>query len=247
MIPKIIHYCWFGRGQMSPLAHKCLLSWRKHLPDYKLMLWNEENFDLSLFPYAKEAYREKKFAFVTDVCRLYALQQFGGVYMDTDVEILKPLASEFLSKQAFSGFEDNNFLPTGLMASIPNGQWVSDLLEYYVGRSFYLADGGIDTTTNTQVITSYMSQHKGILLENTFQEIPDYCTLYPSDFFCPKSWQTSELNITNNTYCIHHFAGSWRPSSLPSFKFRTARFLFGEKLATWGLEKYNKRKRGNIL
>ena len=100
MIPKIIHYCWFGRGQMPELALKCLESWKKYCPDYEIKEWNEDNFDLETYPYAREAYENRKFAFVTDVVRLYALYHEGGIYMDTDVEVLKPL-DRFLNDPAF--------------------------------------------------------------------------------------------------------------------------------------------------
>ena len=110
MIPKIIHYCWFGRGKMPELAQKCLDSWKKQLPEYDYKLWNEDNFDINSVPYVKEAYEARKFAFVTDYVRLYALYHFGGVYMDTDVEVLKPL-DRFLELPAFSGFESDKEIP----------------------------------------------------------------------------------------------------------------------------------------
>lgn len=210
MIPKIIHYCWFGRGQMPDLELRCIDTWRKYLPAYELRLWNEDNFDIDLFPYAAEAYAARKYAFVADVCRLYALKTYGGVYLDTDVEILKSL-DEFLAKhQAFSGVEDNNYLTSGLMASEKGGRWVTELLDQYTNRSFYLPDKSFDLTTNVEAITQFMKS-KGITIQNSFQEIVDYCTIYPSTYFCPKSWLTKEINITSNTYCIHHFAGSWLP------------------------------------
>jgi len=211
MIPKIIHYCWFGRGELPDLVKKCVNSWQLYLPEYKLQLWNEDNFDLEMYPYAIEAYKERKFAFVTDVCRLYVLKEYGGVYLDTDVEILKPI-DNFLDKhEAFSGFEDNNYVPTGMMASVKNGEWVTDLLSMYENKSFYLSDGSLDLIPNTETITDFMKD-KGIVLNNSYQEIPGYCAFYSSEYFCPKSWKTMETKITINTYCIHHFAGSWLPS-----------------------------------
>ena len=116
MIPKKIHYCWFGRGKMPELAVKCIESWKKYLPEYEIKEWNEDTFDLTLYPYAKEAYDNRKFAFVTDVVRLYALYYEGGIYMDTDVEVLKPL-DYLLQFDAVSGFETDSQIPTGLMAS----------------------------------------------------------------------------------------------------------------------------------
>ncbi|MGJ1196374.1 glycosyltransferase family 32 protein [Sphingobacterium spiritivorum] len=238
MIPKIIHYCWFGRGKMSDLALRCIDSWRKYLPDYEMILWNEDNFDLHLFPYAEEAYQAKKYAFVTDVCRLYSLQEYGGLYMDTDVEILRPFSDTLLQHSAFSGFENNDNFPTGIMGSIKDGEWVNDLLLYYDNRSFFREDGSYDMTTNTHIITEFMKYNKGVRMDNTFQEVENYCTLYPSDYFCPKSWQTMEINITSNTYCIHHFAGSWLERS---WKHKLAIFLFGKKKAIVLAKWYNKK------
>lgn len=211
MIPKIIHYCWFGRGKMPDLELKCIDSWKKFLPEYEIHLWNEDNFDINLYSYAAEAYAERKYAFVADVCRLYALKNYGGVYADTDVEILKSLDDLLDKHTAFSGVEDNNYLTSGLMASEKGGQWISDLLDQYKDRSFYLPDGSLDLTTNVEAITKFM-RCKGIIIENSFQTIEGYCTIYPSEYFCPKSWLTKEIIITPNTYCIHHFAGSWLPS-----------------------------------
>ena len=127
MIPKVIHYWWFGRGQMPELALKCIESWHKYLPGYTLKLWNEDSFDINAVPYVKEAYEARKFAFVTDYIRLYALYHEGGIYMDTDVEVLKPL-DDLLDLPAFSGYESNKFtnFPTGLMASAAGGVWVTE-------------------------------------------------------------------------------------------------------------------------
>lgn len=243
MIPKIIHYCWFGRGEMPALAIKCLASWKRYLPEYEVLCWNEDNFDLSLYPYAEEAYRERKFAFVTDVCRLYALKHYGGIYMDTDVEMLKPLEDEILENTAFSGFEDNNFLPTGLMGSVKEGAWVTDLLNWYNGKSFYQEDGSLDITPNTHIITQ-IAQEKRMLINNEFQHIDGYCTIYPSDYFCPKSWKTGSINLTSNTYCIHHFAGSWVPKL--TLRFRLTSFLLGERFAK-KLVSYNQKLKNRYV
>lgn len=207
MIPKVIHYCWFGRGKMPEMAEKCIKSWRKHLPDYEIRLWNEDNFDINSIPYTKEAYQARKYAFVTDYVRLYALYQYGGIYMDTDVEVLKNLDC-FLGNPAFSGFEDDIQIPTGIMASEKNGKWAEWMLSYYKDRHFLLEDGTLDLTTNVAIISTMMKE-EGFVLQNSLQNFKDIITIYPKDYFCPKSYLDGKIYLTENTYCIHHFAGSW--------------------------------------
>ena len=232
MIPKIIHYCWFGRGEMPDIALKCISSWKKHLPDYELKLWNEDNFDINSVQYVKEAYYARKFAFVTDYVRLYAIYNEGGVYMDTDVEVLQNLDG-FLNLPAFSGFESNNAIPTGIMASEKNGVWAKEQLELYNNRKFIKSDGTFDFTTNVTTITNSMKQG-GFVLDNTTRNYKDTITMFSSDYFCPKSWYTGKVKLTPNTYCIHHFAGSWKePDNEPLLRKLKYRFLhiIGDKNA----------------
>lgn len=207
MIPKTIHYCWFGRGQKPEQAIKCIDSWKKYLPDYQLKEWNEDNFDITQNQYVREAYENRKFAFVTDYVRLYALFHEGGVYMDTDVETLGNYDA-FLHHHAFSGFETDGNVPTGMMAAEKGSVWAKELLEQYNDRLFVQPDGSFDMTTNTHVITKYMID-KGLVLNNTYQDFPGLCTMYPADYFCPKDHRTGKIHRTKNTVCIHHFAGSW--------------------------------------
>ncbi|EIA2884059.1 glycosyl transferase, partial [Escherichia coli] len=148
MIPKKIHYCWFGRGPMPELALKCLNSWKVNLPDYELIVWNEDSFDITTNQYVKEAYESRKFAFVTDYVRLYALYHYGGIYMDTDVEVLKPL-DNFLNHKAFTGCEDDMMCVTGTMGAEKEHSWIGDLLSGYENRKFLLPDGSFDKTPNT--------------------------------------------------------------------------------------------------
>lgn len=223
MIPKIIHYCWFGRGPLPDLAVKCINSWKKYLPEYEIKEWNEDNFDISLFPYVKEAYENRKYAFVTDVVRLYALFHDGGIYMDTDVEVLKSL-DPFLNDCAFSGFEDDTMIPTGIMASEKGGKWVKDNLDYYANRHFIKSDGSMNMETNVSIITKYMLP-LGLKQNNTYQVFPSLITIYPKDFFCPKSKLDGKIYLTNNTVTIHHFAASW---TSPTHRFvRKAALMIG--------------------
>lgn len=217
MIPKIIHYCWFGRNPLPPLAIKCIESWKKYCPDYEIREWNEDNFDLDLFPYTREAYDNRKFAFVTDVVRLYALYHEGGIYMDTDVEVLKSL-DRFLNHVAFSGFENLINIPTGIMASEKGGKWAKDNLSYYLNRHFIKDDGSFDLTTNVFIITNYMLRY-GLKQDNTYQDFENLITFYPKEYFCPLPVGVENAQFTSNTYTIHHFAGSWMPASAKLYRF----------------------------
>lgn len=209
MIPKVIHYCWFGRGKMPKLALECIESWKKYLPDYEIREWNEDTFNINSNQYVKEAYESRKFAFVTDYVRLFVLYHEGGIYMDTDVEVLKPL-DRFLQHHAFSGFEDGKNIPTGIMASEKGGQWAYENLQYYNDLHFIKADGTYNTVTNVKTLTDYMLL-KGLKQDNTYQDFPELITFYPKDYFCPKSYKDGKIYLTENTYTIHHFAGSWLP------------------------------------
>lgn len=238
MIPRIIHYCWFGNGEMPELVLQCIASWKRQLPSYEIMCWNEENFDVNSYLFSSEAYKERKFAFVADVCRLHALKEMGGIYLDTDVEFLKPLTEEILSKNAFTGFEGNLLLTSAIMGSQKDGEWINNLLTHYKNRSFYLADGNLDVNPNTEIITAFMKEKKHIKIDNTFQVIEGYCTIYPSDYFSPKSWKTLKINRTSNTYCIHHFAGSWLRDSDFSLVGKIANLLLGKRMANALSKKY---------
>lgn len=223
MIPKVIHYCWFGRGQMPKLALKCIESWKKYCPDYEIKEWNEDNFDLDMYPYVREAYDARKFAFVTDVVRLYALYHEGGIYMDTDVEVIKPLDS-LLQYDAVSGFESPTQIPTGLMASRDGHPLFKELLDEYNGIHFRRPDGTLDTTTNVIRISNTCSKY-GLRLDNTLQTVCGF-TLLPKDYLCPIDQDGHRLKLTPNTICIHHFSGSWMPNKV-RWKKKIARLLGG--------------------
>ena len=207
MIPRIIHYCWFGRGQMPESALKCLESWHQHMPDWEYMLWNEDSFDLSLYPYAREAYEARKFAFVSDVARLYALKQFGGLYLDTDVLVYKSF-DPLLDYPAFAGFEGSKHCPVGtcVMASEAGGAWVSKQLADYEGRRFIKEDGSYDLTTNVTFITRRMIE--GGFVTNGQEQDFDGLHVFPVDYFSPRH-TTGEYLRTDRTYCEHLGLASW--------------------------------------
>lgn len=206
-IPKIIHYCWFGGNPLPEEAKQYIQSWEKYCPDYQIIEWNEKNFDLDVVPYVKEAHKEKKWAFISDYVRLYALNLMGGVYMDTDVEVLKSLDS-FLNDEGFSGFEREDAILTGIMAAEKNNPFINELLHEYDNLHFRRADGTLDLTTNVTRITNCALKH-GLKLNNCEQDFWHF-TVYPKDYFCPKDYMTGQILLTENTYTIHHFSGTWQ-------------------------------------
>ncbi len=207
MIPKIIHYCWFGRGEMPELAQKCIASWHKYMPDWEYKLWNEDNFDVNQVPYIREAYVAKKYAFVSDYVRLWALYNEGGLYLDVDFEVYRPF-DDLLYHEAFAGFEGSKHLPVmmGVMASRANGIWVKEMLDVYLNRHFINPDGSYDMTTNVQFVTAIMQEH-GFMQNGEEQDYKDL-HVYPVDYFCPRQ-TTGEYIRTDNTYCEHLGLGSW--------------------------------------
>lgn len=216
---------------MPELAQKCIESWHKFMPDYEYKLWNEDNFDVNSIPYVKEAYEARKFAFVTDYVRLYALYTEGGIYMDTDVEVLKPY-DDLLYLTAFTGYEGSKYMPpvTGTMASKANGQWVKEQLDSYQDAHFLKPDGTLDLTTNTTRISLIM-KNNGFVQDGKYRVYEDL-HVFPTEYFCPKQ-TTGEYILTKNTYCDHHFISSWRDKSEEK-RFKSCLVeLFGKKNLIW--------------
>lgn len=206
MIPKTIHYCWFGRGVMPELAQRCIESWERVLPEYEIVRWDEDSFDIDSNRYVREAYDARKFAFVSDYVRLYAMYTQGGVYMDTDVEVLRTL-DPYLECKAFSGFENVHSIPTGIMASEKGFPGFGDLLEAYEGKRFILPDGSFDLTTNVEMITDYYLE-RGLVRNNTYQVVDGF-VLYPNIVFCPYKHEVGSRWFEQSTVTIHHKNGSW--------------------------------------
>ena len=229
MIPKIIHYCWFGGKPLPKSAEKCIASWKKYLPDYEIKRWDESNFDVNAIPYTREAYAACKFAFVSDYARFWILYHYGGVYFDTDVEVIRPI-DDIINRGGFLGVESNrNGIYTvnpGLGFAATQGTAViGEMVNLYSTFHFINTDGASDLKNIVEITTDYLSS-KG--LQNT-DEIQDCCgfTIYPKDYFCPIDYDTRELKITENTRTIHHYAESWVPRST-RFKNALSR-LFGKR------------------
>lgn len=204
-IPKIIHYCWFGPNTLPETERKCIESWKKYLPDYQIMFWNEENFDINSVTYVKQAYELKKYAFVSDYVRFSVLYEYGGIYLDTDQEILKNL-DEYLEDDIVLGFENRTMIAAGLIGAISGHPFIRDVMNYYQTHNFVENDV-IDTTTIVQIMTKILVQ-RGFEKENKNQII-DGIHLFERDYFYPKLLDKGGFGITERTVAIHHGSASW--------------------------------------
>ena len=217
MIPKVIHYCWFGRNTLPPLAVKCIESWKKYFPDYEIKEWNEENFNVNIIPYTKEAYEMKKYAFVSDYARFWILYHYGGLYFDTDVEVIRPM-DDIIDKGPFMGCEkniDNNgetilAVAPGLgLGANPGLGLYSELLQLYSTLHFIEGNGVLNLKTVVEYTTELLC-YCGLKNCATAQKIAGIL-IYPREYFNPKDYATGKIVITKNTRSIHHFAASWLP------------------------------------
>lgn len=232
MIPKIIHYCWFGKAPLPKLTKQCIRSWKKHCPDFEIKEWNETNSQLHLFPFAQQALEEKKWAFVADVIRLYALYTEGGIYLDTDVELLKPL-TPFLHHQAFIGYEKGYekygkwTILTALIGSEAHGEWITSWLKMYENKTFSAEQ--IRDFINSTLIADDIRK-KGFRLDGSLTSLPGL-TIYPTDYFSPMDYNTHIITLTPNTVAIHYFSYTWMEAS-NTWQYRLRKLLIdllGEK------------------
>lgn len=220
MIPKKIHYCWFGGNPLPELANKCIASWKKYLPDYEIIQWDESNYSaIEKCQYVKEAYQAGKWAFVSDYARFDILYHQGGVYFDTDVELIKSI-DDILEQGAFSGTEkaysltdasvDGLMVSTGLGLAAEKGMpLLGTVLEHYHQRSFYTKDGDIDTTTVVRIISNILREFPMEPRQDGVIHIHGL-NVYPRDYFAPLDYETGELHITDNTRSIHHYLATWK-------------------------------------
>lgn len=220
-IPTIIHYCWFGGNPLPELAQKCIESWKKFLPDYEIKEWNEQNYDVHKIPYIAQAYDAKKYAFVSDYARFDILYQYGGVYFDTDVEVIKDL-TPIIENGAFAGVESAGALAAGLGIASPAASPVyKEILESYESSEFLYKNGTMNLTTVVDRVSKVFAKH-GFAKIDGIQDIANV-RIYPAEYFCPINPQTGILNITDKTFTIHHYAASWTiPLRKKYMKWRTS-------------------------
>lgn len=206
-IPKVIYYCWFGREKLPALAEKCINSWKKHCPGYEIVCLNEDNFDISANRYASEAYAAQKWAFVSDYTRLKVLYEHGGIYLDTDVELIRPI--DGLTKETgYMGFDDKGTVATGLGFACEKGNaLIGEFLKDYDNIPFLLPDGGYDMTPcpdrNTKTLKRLGMDLS--IRDQVFMGIH----MLPEEYLCPMKYYTGKKILTKNTYSIHHYCASW--------------------------------------
>lgn len=206
-IPKKIHYCWFGKNPLPKAVLKCIESWKRYCPDYEIIQWNESNFNVHEIQYTSEAYANQKWAFVSDYARLKVIYENGGIYLDTDVELIQSLDS-LLEYEGFLGFQNKETVATGLgFGAIAGHSVLQAMLEDYHGLSFLRADGSMDITPCPDRNTKCL-ERLGLDVNGTRQELQGI-QIFPSEYFSPMDWRTGKINTTANTYSIHHYEASW--------------------------------------
>lgn len=225
MIPKIIHYCWFGRKEKPREVYKYIDTWRKKMPNYEIQEWNEDNFDVNAIPFTRDAYKAKKFAFVSDYARLWALYNVGGIYFDTDVEVIKSF-DNLLDKPAFIGYEEDYAFCTAVIGAEAKNKFIEEFMTYYNNKDFNINK----LVPNPSICTNILKK-KGIILNNKNYIYENILYIYSSDYFSVKKYLQSSYTITNNTYSIHHFATTWLPrrTKYKAWLIRRIKNLFNYK------------------
>ncbi|TNJ46462.1 glycosyl transferase [Tamlana fucoidanivorans] len=235
MIPKIIHYCWLSDDEFPNLIRFCIESWKEKLPEYEFMLWDTNRFPVEDNIWVKQAFQAKKYAFASDYIRLYAVLKYGGIYLDTDVEVVKSFNS-LLHLPYFFGSEGDGIIEAGVFGAKKDSNWVSKCLSYYENKSFIREDGSYDTLTLPRIMMKKMQENYRIkelgyseAQNPNFSYLANELFMFPKDFFCAKNHGTGIIEKTKNTFCIHHFAMSWVPKRiafLPNIKRKLMK-LFG--------------------
>lgn len=216
MIPKIIHFCWLSDDEYPKIIKKCIESWRKKLPDYEIVLWDTKKFDINSTTWTKQAFEAKQYAFAADYIRLHAIYNYGGIYFDSDVEVLKSL-DDFLDFPYFIGVQFDNDIEAAIISAEKGTDWIKSCLDYYDKRSFIKEDGSYDQETLPVIMRCQIEKSKTLvrLKSNQVDNLDELITnkdsvfLFPSEYFSPKNHQTRQIFKTKNTRTIHHYNHSW--------------------------------------
>lgn len=231
MISKKIHYCWFGENKKPDTIVKYIDKWKQIYTDYQVVEWNESNFDVNSVRFVQEAYSKKKYAFVSDYVRIFALYHFGGIYFDTDVEVLRNAEELFQSNKIVLGFESKELVLSAFLATEKENETIYKILKKYDNMNFINPDGSINNTPNTVMITKVFEE-LGLIKNGLKQTFGSSITIYPVDVFSAFDLASQRINKTENTFQIHHCDGSWqslRDKVKPKVKMILIR-LFGEKI-----------------
>lgn len=231
-IPKIIHYCWFGGKEKPDIVKKCMETWKRKLPEYEIIEWNEKNFNINSNVYVKEAYESGKFAFVSDYVRVFALYNYGGIYLDTDVEVFKSF-NDLLHHSSFWGFEQENYIATSTIGAAKGNQLIGMFLDSYKEKSFITTDGKYNDLTNVAIITDIL-QDLELVPNGEYQELKDIGVFYPQTYFSPYDYINCRKFISANTYAMHHFYKSWLPPKARikgKIKLALAKLIGGNNIA----------------
>ncbi|MBR6114908.1 MAG: hypothetical protein IKQ10_06940 [Oscillospiraceae bacterium] len=247
MIPKTIHYCWFGRNEKSDSVLRCIESWRRILPDYEIAEWNEDNYDVHICRYTSEAYDRQKWAFVADHARLTALYRYGGLYFDTDMEVLRPF-DVFLDNEAFAGYEANDMLQMGAIGAVPENALIGEFLAYYGDKSFLKPDGSPNMLAITSITTRILREH-GFVPDGR-EALVDGMRIYPQIYFCPNNLSRIWGVPSPRSYTVHHADSSWRPTAVDrtTLKGRIIRYGVGvlrNRLGSDGYARLSRKLRGH--
>lgn len=225
MIPKKLHYCWFGGNEKPELILKCIESWKKYCPDYEIVEWNEHNFDVNSCDYAREAFEEKKWAFVSDYARLCVLKEQGGIYLDTDMELLKPI-DEFLDNNGILAFEAKDYVCLGIIGAVPNHPFIDKLKEDYESIHFR-TENGVEMTTNVQRMRHHLLEN-GLKNNGKKQKVCDM-TVYPQKLFFPYNFGMIFDRAPKSAYSIHHATASWQNNAIRHSKLKTLKICLVNK------------------
>lgn len=235
MIPKKIHFCWLSSDAYPPLIDHCIKSWKKHLPDYEFVIWDQSKIDIEQIPWVKQAYEKRKYAFAADFIRLYSVYSEGGIYLDSDVEVLKNF-DDLLMQKSFIGLETGGDFDPAVFGAEAGCLWIGESLKYYDGRQFIKADGTLDTCPLPIIVGQIFRDNFGIPpLAGDHPEAE--VKVLPAEYFSPKSTHTQKIKCTSNTYSIHHFDGAWVDKN---FSYRLKQIIHRSIILCIGQKAHNR-------